>query len=136
MLINDERLPPRFWQKVLPTAGGCWEWNAGRDKDGYGTYWARRGKVRAYRRAYETLAAAVPAGMQLDHVCRNRTCVNPSHLEPVTCRENLLRGDTAAARNASKTHCHAGHEFTPENTGIDGAHRYCRECKNARRRRE
>jgi hypothetical protein len=74
----------------------------------------------------------IPEGLQIDHLCRVRECANPAHLEAVTCRENLLRGDTVTAHNANKTHCVNGHEYTPENTAItrDGCRR-CRICHRA-----
>jgi hypothetical protein len=95
----------------------------------------------AHRVAYEMLVGTIPKGLDLDHICHNgsgcgggescphRRCVNPDHLEPVTHRENMLRGETVAAMHARKTHCIHGHEFTPENTRIkrDGS-RNCRAC--------
>jgi hypothetical protein len=84
---------------------------------------------RAHRVAFEWLVGPVPKGLVLDHLCRNRGCVNPSHLEPVTQQVNTLRGAGPAARNANKAHCKWGHEFTPENTGVDKrGKRWCKTC--------
>jgi hypothetical protein len=85
----------------------------------------------AHRWAYHHLVAPVSADLEIDHLCRNRGCVNPAHLEPVTSRENKLRGYGAAAKNARKTECKRGHPFTPENTGrTGGGGRYCKQCRH------
>jgi hypothetical protein len=85
--------------------------------------------ARAYRITYETLVGPVPNGLELDHLCRVRACVNPGHLEPVTHRVNTLRGETVAARNARATHCPAGHPYDEVNTYADRlGRRSCREC--------
>lgn len=103
----------------------CVEWSGHRDRDGYGK---SNGK-RAHRVAYEREVGPIPDGLQLDHLCRNRACVNVAHLEPVAPRENTLRSPIApAAMNARKTHCLRGHEFTPENTYPQPGGRMCREC--------
>lgn len=138
----DARLPARFWDMVSePTATGCWLW-MGCQRRGYGGYRVG-GKGSAFRGAhrvaYETLVGDVSSGLQLDHICRNRDCVNPAHLEPVTARENTLRGQTPAARNAAKTHCPKGHAYDAENTHLDettGRHiRVCRACGRENMRR-
>lgn len=115
---------------------GCWLWQAATSRDGYGFFTIRtRLQGVAHRWAYETFVGPIPPGLHLDHLCRVRNCVNPEHLEPVTSRENSLRGDTFQARNVAKTHCPKGHGYTEENTYRDkrGA-RFCRECRRIRNR--
>ncbi|WP_396021799.1 HNH endonuclease signature motif containing protein [Bacillus cereus group sp. BfR-BA-01522] len=80
--------------------------------------------------SYEMLKGPIEEGMVIDHLCRNRKCVNPLHLEQVTQRINLLRGEGMSAENVKKTHCPQGHEYTEENTYISKAgSRYCRKCR-------
>jgi hypothetical protein len=114
---------------------GCWVWHGGTAK-GYGVIRAHGRQQQAHRISYELFVGPIPEGLDIDHLCRNRPCVNPAHLEPVTRRENLFRGDTIPARNAAKTHCGRGHEYTPDNTVFarDGS-RDCKTCRNERRRR-
>jgi hypothetical protein len=100
---------------------------------GYGhRYMKWLGKVLlAHRVSYELVKGPIPEGLHLDHLCRTPLCVNPDHLEPVTHRENLLRGNTFAARNAAKTHCVQGHELTPDNLYLrkDRIGRMCMTCR-------
>lgn len=125
----------RFEAKVRKTPG-CWEWTAATT----GTYGAftlngNRKQVRAHRYAYELWRGPIPAGLHIDHLCRNPLCVNPDHLEPVTCRENLLRGETSNAANLAKTHCKRGHAFDELNTlHLKSGARVCRVCNRARQR--
>jgi hypothetical protein len=126
----------RFFAKVGgPDANGCWPWLASR-KWGYGCFSLDGGKVqvRAHRYAYEVLVGPIPSGLQIDHLCRNRACCNPDHLEPVTGAVNNLRGEGIAARNARKTHCLNGHEFTSENTYRVKGGRACKPCQLRRDR--
>ena len=123
----------RFWEKVHKADDGCWLWMAARFDNGYGMFQVDGKARRAHRVAYEALVGEIPEGLHLDHLCHTRECVNPAHLEPVTCQENLLRGETVNARNAAKTECVNGHPFTPENTylrpaGARSPRRMCREC--------
>lgn len=122
----------RFWGRVEMTSS-CWLWTGSRDRHGYGSlYWSGSTR-RAHRVAYEIAVGPIPEGLDLDHLCRTRACVRPDHLEPVDRRTNLLRGEAIQARNARKTHCVRGHEFTIENTARrqNGARR-CRECRRTR----
>lgn len=94
---NNGRTAERFWSKV-DTSGICWEWTAARS-DGYGQFKSGPGEpAGAHRWAYQYLVGPIPVGVQLDHLCRNRACVNPDHLEPVSQRENILRGYGGAGR--------------------------------------
>lgn len=118
----------------------CWEWT-GATTSGYGVIRLDgNGRlVRAHRAAYEMYVGAIPDGLQIDHLCRRRCCVNPYHLEPVTQAENIRRGGSSAAQIAkwaAMTHCRSGHERTPDNTHITPkGQRVCRVCQRAARRR-
>ena len=119
----------RFWEKVSPEPmSGCWLWTASTSM-GYGYF--RWGKLRtAHSITYEMTHGSIPAGLELDHLCRNRLCCNPDHLEAVTHRANALRGISPNANNARKACCKNGHGFTPENTYCKPGktHRTCRIC--------
>lgn len=128
----------RFWEKVdtqgpvWPVGGSsCWMWKAVKKADGYGVFTPKTGtKVLAHRFSYELVYGPITPGMQLDHLCRTRECVNPLHLEAVTSRENTLRGTGVSATHARRTHCGNGHEFNETNTYIyPSGKRKCRACK-------
>jgi len=122
----------RLATKFVVRDNGCWEWTAGLDTSGYGLFWVNGHNTGAHRAVWEEVVGPIPDGLHMDHLCRNPRCVNPDHLEPVTCQENLLRGNTANARNVLKTHCAQGHEFTAENTSVTArGKRKCRECNRA-----
>lgn len=121
----------RFHEKYSIDANGCWIWSAGRTLEGYGKLKVFGKTVLAHRWYYK-LNNSIPDELTLDHLCRVRCCVNPSHLEPVTQQINTLRGVGPSAENAIKTHCIRGHEFTPENTRIANNKRHCRKCYSIR----
>lgn len=119
----------RFWRCVDIEPGGCWIWKAGKSRRGYGKFWHNDYTWLVYKWAFENLVGPVPKGLTLDHLCRNRLCVNPAHLEPVSAVENVMRGTGITAVNAKKTHCSKGHPFSGYNVAFnkDGSRR-CREC--------
>ena len=109
----------------------CWEWTGYKNPHGYGIV-NRGGKMRkAHQEMYEMTKGPIPAGLEIDHLCRNTSCIRPSHLEAVTHAVNVHRGNAWAGRNIRKTHCKHGHEFTVENTIIRRDGRECRACKRA-----
>lgn len=135
----DPRLPSRFWEKVYPCPlTGCWLWgaatNRSRGNQQYAAYRHDGRRQYGHRVSFSVLVADVPAGMELDHLCRQTTCVNPDHLEVVTGRVNRLRGTGWVAVNAAKTHCPVGHAYVDGNTVISRGTRECRLCRNARKR--
>lgn len=129
-----EELESRFWDKVTKT-DSCWNWTAAKTY-GYGVMSfrgnGRQRTVRAHRVAYELLVGSIPAELVVDHLCRNRGCVNPEHMELVTIGENVLRGIGPTATNARASQCSNGHEYTESNTyhRSDGG-RNCRACDAA-----
>jgi hypothetical protein len=130
-------LEKRFWAKVQKT-DGCWLWLGGVNSGGYGSIsrgHRQEGMVHVHRVSYEMHCGEIPQGLVIDHLCRNRACVNPAHMELVTLGENVLRGEGFSARAARKTHCLRGHEFTEENTyRPPSGGRYCRLCIQIRKR--
>lgn len=107
---------------------GCWNWTKHIKSDGYGRLFIDGKMPTAHRASYEAFRGKVASGLDVDHLCRNRRCVNPAHLEAVDRRKNVLRGISFAAVNAAKTHCVRGHPFNEANTGHRGNTRVCRRC--------
>lgn len=127
--MTTQTLEQRFWSKVDNCSrDACWEWTGGINGNGYGQINVAGRVIGAHRIAYELLVGPIPEGLELDHLCRNRTCVNPAHLEPVTRRENQLRGQSVSGRNARKTHCPSGHPYSGSNLVVKQGQRRCRAC--------
>lgn len=136
----------RLWAKVnkegpvpetRPELGPCWVWTGKPDGKGYGQINAGRRPskmLRAHRVAYELCVGPIPEDLQLDHLCRNRMCVRPEHLEPVTQRVNVLRGEGASARNSRVTECPKGHPYSGSNVKYHKTKgsRYCATCNRER----
>ncbi len=137
--LDFAMLEQRFWSKVdlqgplaSPYLGPCWSWTASISYDGYGHY-SQAGRIwYAHRWAWTMMRGEIPVGLGLDHLCRQKHCVNPAHLEPVTQRENVLRGNGLAAQCARRTHCPRGHPYDEINTYYrPNGGRFCRTCKRA-----
>jgi hypothetical protein len=122
--VTDEQ----FWDSV-DASGDCWVWTRSDNGHGYGVMESKDGDRMAHRMSWEILVGPIPEGLTLDHLCRNRRCVNPDHLEPVTRGENVLRGVGPAAMHARQTQCVNGHAFTEDNIYHWRGARYCRACR-------
>ena len=138
------RCDARDWARVtaliqIDDVTGCWDYTGYINPSGYGqTSTSKFGTVHeayVHRIIYTFLRGAIQYGLQLDHTCRNRPCCNPAHLEPVTCKENLIRGVGLCAKNVQKTHCSQGHPLSGSNLRIkrrrktsDSVYRQCRIC--------
>ena len=121
---------PRFWSKVKPADFlDCWEWMGRRDRNGYGDFATHGRTFKAHRVSWATVNGPIGEGLHVDHLCRNPSCVNPAHLEPVTPRVNILRGEAFSAVHARKTHCPRGHEYNLENTYFRKDRRGRRQCR-------
>jgi hypothetical protein len=132
----------RIASRITETDSGCWECGYAKDTSGYPQISVSAKMQLVHRLTYEAEHGPIPVGLQIDHLCRNRTCCNPAHLEAVTSRENTMRGETIIARNAAVTHCPRGHRYGGDNAFpadlVRGKQRRCRAChlalNNARKR--
>lgn len=133
----DRDFNDRFWSKVDRSGGrfACWPWTAARQCHGYGIFGIAGRSRLAHRVAYALVCGDPPPGSVLDHLCRNRVCCNPEHLEPVSNAENILRGISPSAIHKRKTACPNGHPYSPENTVVRASgRRRCMACReNANR---
>lgn len=130
----------RLWAKVDRSGGpdACWPWTGWVDPQGYAELRSGGGRSKkrpAHRVGYEAMRGPIPGGLTIDHLCRNRRCCNPAHLEPVTQRVNTLRGDSPWVQRSRQQHCVNGHPFDVENTHYrPNGTRQCRACGAARAR--
>lgn len=137
--VFDDLTIERFWSKVDKSAGPdeCWLWNASLSAKGYAYFWCNRKVTYGHRVSYMIAKGAILEEMMVDHICRNRACVNPIHLRQVTSRTNSVENSVSApAKNTAKTHCDYGHPFSEENTKwVKGKNnirsRECKTCKIA-----
>lgn len=129
-------LSERFHAKIRREDNGCWRWMGSINQGGYGNMGVsvpRKRNVPAHRVGYELYKGPIPEGLQLDHLCRNRWCVNPEHLEPVTQKENINRGESPTAVLHRLGHCARGHEMNEQNSyprKKNPEHRICKVCKS------
>ncbi len=142
---NREAVASGILQRTLPEPNsGCWLWMSCCDRHGYAKMNVPGFSALAHRISYEIFKGKIPSGLQLDHKCRVRCCVNPDHLEPVTNLENSIRGEAGsinAARQLSLTKCKHGHALSGGNIRISGNRRICKACardkaKQAYRRKQ
>lgn len=126
-IYKRKSLSKRFSEKVAKT-NQCWNWNGFIGRNGYGTIQINKKPVLVHRLSYELYIGKIKRGLQIDHLCRNRRCVNPKHLEPVTAKINVLRGIGLAAINSRKSECKRGHKFNSKNTRLYNGQRICRIC--------
>lgn len=121
----DERFDARW---IPEPNSGCWLWT-GKTVLGYGMFWIDQyNLIPAHRFSWQREVGPIPEGLDIDHLCRVRACINPRHLEPVTRKVNILRGEGACAKHARQTHCKRGHELIPENVYNYGTTRNCKPC--------
>lgn len=128
----------RFVSNVRVQENGCWLWAGGKHRKGYGKFWWNNHTGFAHQFAYLHWRGVIPEGMEPDHLCRTPACVNPYHLEAVTRRENLIRGNSPVGLNFRKTHCIRGHLLAGDNLYAvlrnGREHRHCRACLRDRAR--
>lgn len=133
---NPKDWMSRFNQKYNILENGCWEWTGKIEKSGYGRFWKNGKSVFAHRFAYEIFNGVIPEKLTVDHLCKNRKCVNPNHLDLATRHENARRGNNKIANNKSITHCPQGHEYDIINTYVKlNGERACKVCSKLRNKK-
>jgi len=137
-MVSTPTVADRLRAKVVLTEDGCWVFTNNLTPGGYAKVRVGGRLQMAHRVSYETFVGPIPDGLQIDHLCRIRACVNPKHLEPVTRSTNVQRGLAGAVSHAkamARTHCAHGHPWTPENTSQGPRQRRCRACNREQLRR-
>ncbi len=132
--MNIQEFTQLYHHRFSVQDDGCWVWKNNIKSNGYGSIWMDGRSRGVHRVAYEIAVGPIPTGLQIDHLCRVRACMNPSHLEAVTSKENIRRGNTAQWQR-DKTHCPSGHPYSGDNLYVHGGKRYCRSCSRASSRR-
>jgi len=127
--VEPPSVADRLKGKCALDSNGCWVWSGQVGNSGYGKY---SSTGLAHRVSYETFVGPIPDGLTIDHLCLNKMCINPAHLEPVTSAENARRRDVHHGIGSAKTHCPQGHEYSLENTRHSNGRRHCRACARIR----
>ena len=128
MILKASLIERIHQRSVVDPSTGCWNWQ-GYLQRGYALFSLNGRTVQVHRAIYTAVNGAIPNGLTIDHLCRNKGCVNPDHMEPVTVKVNVLRGNTITAKNAAKTHCFRGHPLSGDNLNLYRGLRVCRKCK-------
>jgi len=132
---SRKSLAERFWIRVDRRGPDeCWPWLGYISPDGYGHLWDGSENIGAHRISWRLANGPTPAGKELDHLCRHRSCVNPGHLEPVTTFENIMRGESPPAINARKACCPNGHAYKAGKFSNGKSYRHCPICSRAKQR--
>lgn len=132
---NPKGMMERFNSKYTIQKNGCWDWIGQVYPNGYGSLWVRGKNVFAHRFSYQMFNGAIPEKLTVDHLCKNRKCVNPFHLDLTTRVDNVQRSNNEIANNKAKTHCPYGHEYNLENIYFrKNGHRSCIACTKRRAR--
>ena len=128
IILSKQSVIQRFLSKIEKT-DFCWNWKASKDKEGYGYFWDHK-TLKAHRFSYELFKDKIPNNLQIDHLCRNPSCVNPNHLEIVTSKENTYRGNSFQGINSRKIHCIRNHPLSGNNLYVrPNNSRVCRICQ-------
>lgn len=135
-LMFDWTFERRIMSHIQIDSSGCWEWIGSKTKNGYGQIRIAGKLISAHRYAYEEINGVIPLGLDLDHLCRNRACINPNHLEPVTRSENLKRAVGMGAYQKTKTGCPSGHPYAGANLYLHpSGRRVCKRCSANRQQK-